>query len=162
MTQGIVSVRKDGTMLYKIVVGHNGMYAPKVASMIRDFVDIPSVETIQKICADAEFGCPDCVIILEHDPDNWNHPKLHAGKDIDWDESSPECQRYYDTFHVEQFNPRWKYGTADYVEVVDLYTKQKESTLHLWSDEEVAEMKAKGQISTENVPSEIGDLDIPF
>ena len=120
MTNGIVSIRKDGQMLYKIVVGHDGMNAPKVAERIRNLACIPTVDELRTICSEEDFGCLDCLIILEHDPDNWNKPKLHAGKDVDWDDDNPEYQRYFDTFHVAQFNPRWKYGTAPHVEVIDL------------------------------------------
>lgn len=128
MTNGIVSIRVDGQMLYKIVVGHDGMHAHEVADCVRSFVDIPSVGTLKTICAHIGFGCPDCLIILERDPENWHHPKIHAGRDVDWDDENPEYQRYYDTFHVAEFNPRWKYGTAPYVEVIDIVRKDVPQT----------------------------------
>lgn len=89
------------------------------------------------------------MIILEHDPDNWNKPKLHKGAKVDWDEDDSDYQRYYDTFHVAQFNPRWKYGTASYVEVIDLDDEGITNPTHLWTDEQVADMKAKGIITEE-------------
>jgi hypothetical protein len=42
------------------------------------------------------------------------------GSTNDLEEDEEGKSRYMDTFHVAQFNPRWKYGTADYVEVVEL------------------------------------------
>jgi hypothetical protein len=120
MTQGIVSIRKDGQMIYKIIVGHDGMNAPKVSAGIRDLLGFPRIMELQTICEEEGFGCHDCLIILEYDPKNWMRPKIHKGKDVNWDDDNPECQRYFDTFNVAQFNPRWKYGTAEYVEVVDL------------------------------------------
>jgi hypothetical protein len=152
VTQGIVSIRKDGTMLYKIIVGHDGMNAPKVASRIRSLDHLPTVEDLKTICSEEDFGCPDCLIVLEHDPGHWNKPKLHAGKDIDWDvvedkeKFNGDFDRYFDTFHVAEFNPRWRYGTAPYVEVVDLRSETARPDLQHWTDEEIADMKDKGII----------------
>ena len=146
MTQGIVSIRKDGTMLYKIIVGHDGMNAPKVASRIRSLDHLPNVEELKTICANEDFGCPECLIILECDEHHWNAPIFHCGREIAWEENSEDYGRYRDTFHVAQFNPRWKYGTADHVEVVDLRSETAHPDLHLWTDEEVADMKDKGII----------------
>ena len=163
MTQGIVSIRKDGQMLYKIVVGHDGMNARKVTSRIRSLAHIPTVEELKTICHEEDFGCPDCLIILEDDPDYYYKPKLHAGKDVEWVEGDPEYQRYLDTFHVAQFNPRWKFGTADYVEVVDVFEKLTGPANHLWSDEQVKELIDRGIISTAPImnDTDIAD-DIPF
>ena len=119
MTQGIVSIRKDGTMVYKIIVGHDGMHAPEVASWIRAVNRVPTVEELKDVCAEKDFGCADCLIILEYDEHHWNNPTAHVGPGCMLD-GSEDSQRYFDTFHVAQFNPRWKYGTADHVEVVDL------------------------------------------
>lgn len=149
MTNGIVSIRKNGVMLYKAIVGHDGQNAPKVASRVRSMAHVPTVEELATICAEEHFGCNDCLIILENDPNNWNHPRKLTGKDVDWDEDNPEYQRYYDTFHVAQFNPRWRYGTAPYVEVIDATETTEPAILHLWTDEEVAKMKADGIISEE-------------
>jgi hypothetical protein len=185
MTNGIVSIRKDGQMLYKVVVGHDGQNASKVASRVRSLARIPTVEELATICAEEDFGCNDCLIILENDPENWNRPKILKGKEVDWDDDNPEYQRYYDTFHVAEFNPRWKFGIAPYVEVIDYIknaaepgivstaTREKSESeiLHLWTDEEVAKLKADGVISQEpptciDCGKRIADcncvLDIPF
>jgi hypothetical protein len=119
MTQGIVSIRKDGAMVYKIVVGHDGMNASKVAAGIRNLLGFPRVMELRTICEEEGFGCAECLVILEHDEHHWNKPVAHVGPAC-WLDDSEDSQRYYDTFHVAQFNPRWKFGTADYVEVVDL------------------------------------------
>lgn len=119
MTQGIVSVRKDGQMVYKIIVGHDGMNAPKVGLRVKRLDRIPTVKELQAICEEEGFGCAECLVILEHDEHHWNKPVAHVGPACMLDDSE-DSQRYYDTFHVAQFNPRWKFGTADYVEVVDL------------------------------------------
>jgi hypothetical protein len=162
MTNGIVSIRKDGMMLFKIIVGHDGQNAGKVASRVSELNYVPTAEELADICAEEDFGCNDCLIILEHNPDNWNHPKILKGKDIDWDEDDPENQRYYDTFHVAEFNPRWKYGTAPNVKVIDLDDQELPSPTHLWSDEQVAGMKAKGIITEEQSKISDDDSDIPF
>jgi hypothetical protein len=148
VTQGIVSIRKNGAMVYKIIVGAEGMNAPKVASRVRSMARVPTVLELMEICRQEDFD-PDYVIILEDDPEHWNKPKLHLGPKTEWDEGDPKSQRYFDTFHVAQFNPRWRFGTADYVEVVDFPLETKGPDLHLWTDEEVADLTAKGIISTE-------------
>ena len=157
MTNGIVSIRKNGVMLYKAIVGHDGQNAPRVEQRVRSLAHIPTVEELATICAEEDFGCNDCLIILENDPDNYHQPKKLMGKDVDWDEENPEYQRYYDTFHVAEFNPRWRYGTAPYVQVIELFeggiANEEPEISHLWTDEQVADMKAKGIISTEQPAS---------
>lgn len=122
MTQGIVSIRKNGQMVYKIITGHDGMHAPEVARAIkeRNLVpkDLPTIEDLQDLCDHFGFGCRGCLIILEADANNFSRPIAHVGPDCLLE--GEDRERYFDTFRVAQFNPRWKYGTADYVEVVDL------------------------------------------
>ena len=160
MTNGIVSIRKNGVMLYKAIVGHDGQNAPKVASRVMSMAHIPTVDELAIICAEEDFGCAGCIIILENNPDDYYKPKILKGKEVDWDDDNPEYQRYFDTFYVAEFNPRWKFGTAPYVEVIDVKTvgfsgpnSVTETTepeiRHLWTDEEVEKLKAKGVISTE-------------
>jgi hypothetical protein len=119
MTQGVVSIRKDGIMIYKIVVGDNGYNASKVVDRIKKIGHYPKAEELKTICEDEEFGCPECLVIIGLEmnysyrrPQIYVHPPFDEGEELD--------ERYFDTFDVAQFNPRWKYGTADYVEVVDL------------------------------------------
>lgn len=153
MTNGIVSIRKNGVMLYKAIVGHDGQNAPRVEQRVRNLAHIPTVEELATICAEEDFGCNDCLIILENGPHNYYKPKILKGKEVDWDEDNPDYQRYYDTFYVAEFNPRWEYGTAPYVEVIELFdggsAKADPEILHLWTDEEVAKLKTEGIISTE-------------
>lgn len=121
MTQGIVSIRRNGEMVYKIIVGHDGMHAPAVVLDIKEHFrvkhELPTVEDLIYICETQDFGCSDCIVILEMNPCKWSEPHIRT-KISDWDEEGKA--RYLDTFHVAQFNPRWKYGTAAYVEVIDL------------------------------------------
>jgi len=119
-TQGIVSVRVDGVMQYKIVVGCDGMRAQALSSEIlfrhQQTGNIPTLGELIEMCVDHKFGCWSCRTILKHNPTDWNHPTLH-GPELG---EGPDAERYFDTFHVAEFNPRWKYGTADHVEVVNL------------------------------------------
>jgi hypothetical protein len=123
VTQGIVSIKRNGQMAYKIIVGHDGMHAADVALDVRQWFrandKLPDAGQLVDICERLGFGCGDCIVILEYNPCKHNDPKMHTKLDgDDWDEEGRA--RYLDTFHVPQFNPRWKYGTADYVEVVEL------------------------------------------
>lgn len=126
MTNGIVSIRKDGEMLYKIITGHDGMHAPLLAGLVRKHYAetklIPSVDTLFSMANACDFGCLECLVILERNPESYHEPFIRSWTPEvnDLDESPVDKGRYLDTFHVAQFNPRWKYGTAPYVEVVDL------------------------------------------
>lgn len=123
MTQGIVSVRRNGQMIYKIITGHDGRSAADVVLDIREHFrlhnELPDVSDLVDICAKHGFGCSECLVILQFNPCKYNEPNVYSKQDLS--EGGEEGKaRYLDTFHVAQFNPRWKYGTASYVEVVDL------------------------------------------
>lgn len=118
MTQGIVSIKLDGAMVFKLVTGHDGMNAVSLAARLRGLGRIPTLHELEELAIDYRFGCRSCLVVIERDPEHFFNPMIHTrGGEID--HLDPEMQRYRDTFHVPQFNPRWKYGTADYVEVVE-------------------------------------------
>jgi hypothetical protein len=127
MTQGIVSIRVDGQVRFKLVTGHDGMNAPRLAQAIKNHFTrerMPTIENLQSLAQGFNFGCPECLIILVHDDDlkSRDHNRCMIVGPVD-DLDAEGFNRYCDTFRVAEFNPRWKYGTADYVEVVDLYDR---------------------------------------
>lgn len=120
MTQGVVSIRVNGMMKFKIITGHDGRGAVEFAIALRELGFAPSLEKVNEMADEADFGDKETRIILES-VSGTSRPVAHLGERMtDFEESDPDIERYFDTFHVAQFNPRWKYGTADYVEVVDL------------------------------------------
>lgn len=118
MTQGIVSIRKDGVMVFKVVVGCDGYNAKNLANSIREVGSVPSLTYLFHLCEGSDFGCKDCRVIIESDETTYSTPVVH-GENSELAQDKEGMNRYVDTFRVAQFNPRWKYGTADYVEVVD-------------------------------------------
>ena len=118
MTQGIVSIRKDMEMIFKVITGHDGKGAVPLAQFLRKLQNVPILDELHEMADEAGFGHRSSRIILERS-EVWNKPKAHVGPEMDFDLSDPDTQRYFDTFNVAEFNPRWKFGTAAYVEVVD-------------------------------------------
>jgi hypothetical protein len=124
MTNGVVSIVVDGSVRWKIITGHDGEAAPAMANLIREFIlekrKIPDRDDLLCFVSATDFGSPKTVVILEKAP--LPQRAIVHSTDPDWDYDNPEYQRYTDTFDVPQFNPRWKYGTAPYVEVIDILT----------------------------------------
>ena len=121
-TQGIVSVVRGGAVLLKVVAGSDGYNAPKLAEALRAWfeaneflyaTDDERMDARTAYCLASMIGFgADCdrVVVM---PDEVFHQ-------CD-DELGP---LYRQTFADPRFNPRWEYGTADYIEVVDLDAKE--------------------------------------
>ena len=95
-------------MVYKIIVGHDGMHAPDVALDVREHFRVkhllPIVGELYDICVAKGFGCGECIVILEMNQCKYNEPNIHTRLDLN--EYGEEGRaRYLDTFHVAQFNP---------------------------------------------------------
>jgi hypothetical protein len=105
-SQGLVTVRVNGQVAMKIVAGCDGYHAKKLAKMVGDAWPITPYEAYC-FAAKVGFGERDCRVVIDKE--------THYSGD---DEELPA--RYRETFDQPEFNPRWKHGTADYVEVVDL------------------------------------------
>lgn len=58
------------------------------------------------IAQTVQFGCEDCLIVMDEDSVAPSDEGL--------------TPLYRSTFENPAFNPRWKQGTANYIEVVDL------------------------------------------
>jgi hypothetical protein len=130
MTQGLVAVIINGETHYKIITGHDGMHAHAMAEAIKDSIyngHLPTVTEIFELSGETGFGHQDDICILEavdNPGDYTERCKLYYGAKMDFDEESE--RRYKKTFRCAQFNPRWDYGTADYVETVDVIVLWKE------------------------------------
>ncbi len=106
MTQGIVSVLKDGSVILKCVAGCNGYNAAALAKRLK----AERVETHTEayhIARELDFGCADCLVVLGSDLiRRANEDTLRSA--------------YRDTFGDPEWNPRWDIGTADHTVVVDI------------------------------------------
>lgn len=106
-TQGLLSITLSGKVVAKIVVGANGYNIPKLAESLRKNPTTGSNELLKR-CLEHDLG--GCSLIVQSSPKMW----LSDGGD-------EELPKLYKTkFHDPRFNPRWKNGTASYVEIVEL------------------------------------------
>ncbi len=106
MTQGLVTVRHNGAVKLKIVAGSDGYNAKRVATAIRKLGRVPTLTEAWTIASQNSFGGSDDLVVMnERDVRTCTHPISRL---------------YRKTFRQAEFNPRWKQGTADHIEVVDI------------------------------------------
>lgn len=107
MTQGIVSVVKDGAVRLKIITGSDGMQAPKIAKAIREMGRVPTTDEAYNMAMRLGFGHKHSLVTMNETGERFDgHGELHP--------------LYRSSFADPRFNPRWEQGTADYIEVVEL------------------------------------------
>jgi hypothetical protein len=106
-TQGLVTVRQNGTVKLKIVAGSDGYNAKRVATAIRKLGRVPTLTEAWTIASQNSFGDrdDDLVVMDERNVRTCAHPIPRL---------------YRKTFRQPEFNPRWQRGTADHIEVVDI------------------------------------------
>jgi hypothetical protein len=95
LTQGLVSVTRNGHTLLKVVCGCNGNSAGTLAEMIRER-HLASVEEVYRAALSVEFGCPACLMVFSKDA------AISAGHEIP--------KQYWKNFDEPNFNPRWDIG----------------------------------------------------
>lgn len=115
MTNGVVSIVVGGEVAMKLVVGHDGMNAHKVAERIRQLGHLPSLKEAREIAVDEDFGCPKCLVVGTPD-DPFNNDDMRDGATKD---EPLGMGRYWTTFADPRANPRWEHEAA-YTEVVEL------------------------------------------
>jgi hypothetical protein len=105
-TQGLVTVRSGKRVLMKIVAGDEGYNAQKVADKLRKFWPVGANKAYE-LASKAGFGCEECLVVM-------------TDTEIIFEGDEDIHPRYRKTFHQPKFNPRWKYGTADYIVVASV------------------------------------------
>jgi len=105
-TQGIISIIKENKVIFKCVAGCNGMTATKTANELKKLKE-PTLEQVYEICLKNNFGCNDCLIVQSE----------NTYKSADDEDEISEL--YKTKFQDAQFNPRWEYGIASIVEVIE-------------------------------------------
>ena len=98
MTQGLITITRNGQTALKVVCGCNGNRAEALAALIRAR-QLSSVEEIYNAALSIEFGCPTCLVVFTKDDVNF------GGKQIP--------KRYFKTFDQPDCNPRWDLGKHD-------------------------------------------------
>ncbi len=106
-TQGLVTVRSEGRVVMKIVAGCNGQLANLVAARFKVAWPVNAEEAF-KIARATGFGCDNCLIVAT------DSGIVLGGKE------EPLPPIYRETFQKPDFNPRWRQGTVDFFELVDL------------------------------------------
>jgi hypothetical protein len=113
-TQGLISIVKDEKVLYKIVVGCNGMKIADLVKCIKTLYQINKEKInayyLYRTTLNYNFGCKDCLVVFNESELETDNKNLFHG-------SFP---LFLKTFNDPNFNPRWEYGTADYTEIINL------------------------------------------
>ncbi|MSU75067.1 MAG: hypothetical protein EXS55_00930 [Candidatus Magasanikbacteria bacterium] len=106
-TQGLVTVRKGGEVVMKIVAGMDGMKANQVANAVAKLGRAPTVDEAWRLAIKRGFGHAATLVVM-------TATQVRQGGD-----NGRLDRRYRRTFHRPEFNPGWKHGTADHIKVVD-------------------------------------------
>lgn len=106
-TQGILSIVIDGKVIAKAVVGADGYEMPAIAADVRKH-NVTTARELLDLCH--EHGLGGESLIVQSSPEEWIGDCT--------DDELPDI--YAEKFHDPIFNPRWHYGSADYVEVVEM------------------------------------------
>jgi hypothetical protein len=105
-TQGLITVQSGGHVLMKIVAGCNGYNAPKLAEEIKKRWPL-STKDAYKLAFSMNFGCPPCLVAFTE-------------SEVAFVEDEELDPLYRETFQEPRFNPRWKQGIADYIEIINV------------------------------------------
>ncbi|MFH2136820.1 MAG: hypothetical protein ABII19_04325 [Patescibacteria group bacterium] len=106
-TQGLVTIRSQGRVVMKVVAGCEGRFAKEVAERLRATWSVDS-KTAHEIARQIGFGCENCLTVVTEEG------ILLGG------ERKPLPSLYRETFQRADFNPRWREGFADFIEIIDL------------------------------------------
>lgn len=107
MTQGLVTIMKDGKVRMKIVAGGDGDRAAQLAAPIRALGRVPTLDEAYTLAEQVGFGSPGSLVVI-----NETRYKFHGDGRL--------SKLYRSTFNRPRFNPRWHYGTADHIKVIKL------------------------------------------
>lgn len=102
MTNGIVSVLKNGEVALKVVAGCDGYNADALAGLLTPDTH---PEVAWRLALEAGFGCEDCLVVQ------------HPGGDVYRGEGELN-PLYRERFSDPRFNPRWECGLCGHVRVV--------------------------------------------
>jgi hypothetical protein len=114
-TQGLVSiVDQEGRVLYKLITGADGFNAPEVARRAPLIIAAGGgALELREMAIEVGFGADDSESFVVQDRERDYGP---AGED--WFDELPASYREH--FGDPRWNPRWRHGTAEYTEVVQV------------------------------------------
>lgn len=114
-TQGIVAIRHNGEMLFKVVAGSNGFNASDLAVLVKGLPSGCTANEVYELAVQASFGEPDTNLIVQG-----RKGELCFDRDQISEEDLGPFYRDQAKFNEPRFNPRWECGLADHTEIVDL------------------------------------------
>lgn len=106
MTQGLVTVQKNGKVVMKIVAGNDGQQAKVVAKAIRKRWPV-DIDAAYRLALSKGFGSVQSLVVI-------------TGSHHRYDGDDKLGPLYRRTFNQPKFNPRWAAGIADCTEIVDV------------------------------------------
>lgn len=104
-TQGLITVRKGGEVKMKIVAGSEGYKATTMEEYVRANWPL-TMDEAYTAALKIGFGNKDNLVVVTPDQ-------------MRFDGSGELSRLYRSTFNQPEFNPRWKNGIPEYVEVID-------------------------------------------
>jgi len=109
MTQGLLSIIIDDTVVAKLVVGCDGIAISVVVDLVRRR-RIRTAKALYDAAEECGMGCDDCRVAMD------TEDTVFRGDDLPDD--------YRRTFGKARWNPRWARGTAPfYTQIVRLSAK---------------------------------------
>ncbi|MGD1524140.1 hypothetical protein [Vibrio owensii] len=111
-TQGLLSIVKNNVVLAKIVAGCNGDEIAELLYKVRTTSDYSS-NNLFKLARSVAFGGSDSLVVMARES---NEVMFAENADM----TDQDKSHYLETFNNPEWNPRWRFGTADYVEVINL------------------------------------------
>ncbi len=112
MTNGVVSIMRDGHVIMKIVTGCDGSFAPKLARNIRQRWPM-TIGEVYDTALRLKFGTVEHLVVITEEEVKVDDYTSRA-------EFCAEHPLYAATFRNPAFNPRWEDGFAAFTEIVDL------------------------------------------
>lgn len=109
-TQGMVTIRKEGRVVMKIVAGCGGDLASVVANSLLAAWPV-SAQQACRIAKAIGFGCKNCLFVV-------TSSKIVYRGEAEMEEAATiRCRK---TFNQPGFNPRWDNGLTEFLEIIDL------------------------------------------
>ncbi len=119
MTQGIVTIRKNGVVRFKCIAGSDGMQAKDLKNELEKYTfDELSVELLFNLCEKVKFGSIDYNLVIQKK--RYGETKVQVFHRLK-DEEIVQDSLYYNEslFKNPEFNPRWECGLAEHTLIVN-------------------------------------------
>lgn len=109
-TQGLLSiVNENDKVIFKVITGSDGYYIPDLKEWFIKNTNATAQQVFEAARRIIHGGKDNDSLVVQYGPNSF----LTTNEE--------DLQKLYvDKFPEPEFNPRWEYGSADYVEVVHI------------------------------------------